>query len=58
VVGGLVIQTVGVGYLPVLASALSLVVLGLVYMLWRDSSLQRVEELERDEDVYVTAAAD
>ena len=58
VVGGLVIQTVGVGYLPVLAAALSLVVLGLVYVLWRDPSLQRVEELERDDDVYVTATAD
>ena len=58
VVGGLVFQTVGVGYLPVLAAALSLVVLGLVYVLWRDPSLQRVEELERDDDVYVTATAD
>ena len=58
VVGGLVIQTLGVGYLPVLASALSLVVVGLVYLLWRDSSLQKVEELERDEDIYVTAVAD
>ena len=57
-VGGLVIQTLGVGYLPVLASALSLVVLGLLYALWRDSSLQQVEELERDEDIYVTATAD
>lgn len=55
VVGGLVIQTLGVGYLPLLGAALSLVVLGLVYLLWRDPSLQRVEELE---DVYVTAAAD
>ncbi|GAA2794866.1 MFS transporter [Kribbella solani] len=58
VVGGLVIQTLGVGYLPVLASALSLVVVGLVYLLWRDSSLQQVEELERDEGIYVTATAD
>ncbi|NUR95964.1 MAG: MFS transporter, partial [Kribbellaceae bacterium] len=53
VVGGLVIQTLGVGYLPVLASVLSLVVLGLVYLLWRDPSLRQVEEL--DEDVYVMA---
>ncbi|MFF0264862.1 MFS transporter [Kribbella sp. NPDC004536] len=53
VVGGLVIQTLGVGYLPMLASVLSLVVLGLVYVLWRDPSLQRAEEL--DEDVYVMA---
>ncbi|GAA3118766.1 putative MFS family arabinose efflux permease [Kribbella aluminosa] len=58
VVGGLVIQTLGVGYLPVLAAALSLVVLGLLYLLWRDPSLRQVEQLERDEDVYVTAAAD
>ncbi|GAA1564013.1 MFS transporter [Kribbella hippodromi] len=58
VVGGLVIQTLGVGYLPVLASALSLVVVGLVYLLWRDSNLQQVEELERDEGIYVTATAD
>lgn len=58
VVGGLVIQTLGVGYLPLLGAALSLVVLGLVYLLWRDPSLQRVEELERDENIYVTAAAD
>jgi predicted MFS family arabinose efflux permease len=58
VVGGLVIQTLGVGYLPVLASALSLVVLGLLYALWRDSSLQQVEELEQDEDLYLTATAD
>jgi predicted MFS family arabinose efflux permease len=58
VVGGLVIQSFGVGYLPVLASALSLVVLGLVYALWRDSALQRVEELEREEDIFLTATAD
>ena len=58
VVGGLVIQTVGVGYLPLLAAVLSLVVLGLLYTLWRDPALQQVEELERDEDIYLTAAAD
>ncbi|MGZ0151106.1 MFS transporter [Kribbella sp. WER1] len=58
VVGGLVIQALGVGYLPVLASALSLVVLGLVYVLWRDPSLRRVEQLEREDDLYVTASAD
>ncbi|MEV5967829.1 MFS transporter [Kribbella sp. NPDC051952] len=58
VVGGLVIQAIGVGYLPLLASVLSLVVLGLLYMLWRDPGLQRVEELEREEDIYLTAAAD
>ncbi|MGW6282200.1 MFS transporter [Kribbella sp. NPDC055071] len=58
VVGGLVIQSIGVGYLPLLAGVLSLVVLGLLYALWRDPSLQRVEELERDEDIYLTAAAD
>jgi hypothetical protein len=33
-------------------------VLGLVYALWRDSALQRVEELEREEDIFLTAAAD
>ena len=58
VVGGLVIQMVGVGYLPLLAAVLSLAVLGLLYALWRDSALQRVEELEREEDIYLTAAAD
>jgi predicted MFS family arabinose efflux permease len=58
VVGGLVIQTLGVQFLPVLGAALSLVVLGLLSVLWRDPTLQRVEELEREEDVYVTAAAD
>lgn len=58
VVGGLVIQTVGVGYLPLLASVLALAVLGLLYVLWRDPGLQRVEELEREEDIYLTAAAD
>ncbi|HET6987385.1 MAG TPA: MFS transporter [Kribbella sp.] len=58
VVGGLVIQAVGVSYLPLLAAVLSLVVLGLLYALWRDTALQRVEELERDEDVYLTAGAD
>lgn len=58
VVGGLVIQAAGVSYLPLLAAALSLVVLGLLYALWRDSALQRVEELEREEDIYLTAAAD
>ena len=58
VVGGLVIQMVGVGYLPLLAAVLSLAVLGLLFALWRDSALQRVEELEREEDVYLTAAAD
>ncbi|GAA1584915.1 MULTISPECIES: MFS transporter [Kribbella] len=58
VVGGLVIQTLGVGYLPALASVLSLVVLGLVYLLWRDPSLRQVEQLERDEDLYLTASAD
>ena len=58
VVGGLVIQSVGVSYLPLLAAGLSLVVLGLLYALWRDAALQRVEELERDEDVYLTAATD
>ncbi|WP_427888927.1 MFS transporter [Kribbella sp. GL6] len=58
VVGGLVIQTLGVAYLPMLASVLSLVVLGLVYLLWRDPSLRRVERLEREEDVYITASAD
>ena len=58
VVGGLVIQAVGVSYLPLLAAVLSLAVLGLLYALWRDSALQRVEELEREEDIYLTAAAD
>lgn len=58
VVGGLVIQAVGVSYLPLLAAALSLVVLGLLYALWRDAALQRVEELEREEDIYLTAASD
>jgi predicted MFS family arabinose efflux permease len=58
VVGGLVIQTIGVGYLPLLAAVLSLAVLGLLYALWRDATLQRVEELEREEDIYLTAAAD
>jgi predicted MFS family arabinose efflux permease len=58
IVGGLVIQAVGVTYLPLLAAALTVVVLGLVYLLWRDAALQRVEELERDEDIYLTAAAD
>ncbi|MEU8227684.1 MFS transporter [Kribbella sp. NPDC048915] len=58
VVGGLVIQTLGVEYLPVLGAALSLIVLGLVYVLWRDPTLQRVEELERDENLYLSAAAD
>ena len=58
VVGGLVIQAVGVSYLPLLSAVLSLAVLGLLYALWRDSALQRVEELEREEDVYLTAAAD
>jgi predicted MFS family arabinose efflux permease len=58
VVGGLVIQAIGVGYLPLLASVLSLVVLGLLYVLWRDPGLQRVEELEREEDIYLTAAVD
>jgi len=58
VVGGLVIQLVGVGYLPLLAAVLSLAVLGLLYVLWRDTGLQRVEELEREEDIYLTAAAD
>ena len=58
VVGGLVIQMVGVGYLPLLAAVLSLAVLGLLYVLWRDTGLQRVEELEREEDIYLTAAAD
>ena len=58
VVGGLVIQALGVSYLPLLSAVLSLAVLGLLYALWRDSALQRVEELEREEDVYLTAAAD
>jgi predicted MFS family arabinose efflux permease len=58
VVGGLVIQAVGVSYLPLLAAVLSLVVLGLLYALWRDAALQQVEELEREEDVYLTAASD
>ena len=58
VVGGLVIQAFGVSYLPLLAAVLSLAVLGLLFALWRDSALQRVEELEREEDIYLTAAAD
>jgi predicted MFS family arabinose efflux permease len=58
VVGGLVIQAFGVSYLPLLAAVLTLATLGLLYALWRDSTLQRVEELEREEDVYLTAAAD
>lgn len=58
VVGGLVIQMVGVGYLPLLAAVLSLAVLGLLYVLWRDAGLQQVEELEREEDIYLTATAD
>ncbi|WP_328526297.1 MFS transporter [Kribbella sp. NBC_00359] len=58
VVGGLVIQAFGVSYLPVLSAVLSLAVLGLLFALWRDSALQRVEELEREEDIYLTAAAD
>ena len=58
VVGGLVIQAFGVSCLPVLSAVLSLAVLGLLFALWRDSALQRVEELEREEDVYLTAAAD
>ncbi|WP_405069159.1 MFS transporter [Kribbella sp. NBC_01510] len=58
VVGGLVIQAVGVSYLPLLSAVLSLAVLGLLFALWRDSALQRVEELEREEDIYLTAAAD
>jgi predicted MFS family arabinose efflux permease len=58
VVGGLVIQGIGVGYLPLLAAVLSLLVLGLVGALWRDQALQKVEELERDEDIYLTATAD
>ncbi|WP_329481960.1 MFS transporter [Kribbella sp. NBC_01484] len=58
VVGGLVIQAFGVSYLPLLSAVLSLAVLGLLFALWRDSALQRVEELEREEDIYLTAAAD
>ncbi|MGY4765599.1 MFS transporter [Kribbella sp. CWNU-51] len=58
VVGGLVIQAVGVSYLPLLAAVLTLATLGLLFALWRDSALQRVEELEREEDIYLTAAAD
>ena len=58
VVGGLIIQAFGVSYLPLLSAVLSLAVLGLLFALWRDSALQRVEELEREEDVYLTAAAD
>ncbi|MEU4191158.1 MFS transporter [Kribbella sp. NPDC026611] len=55
VVGGLVISTLGVAYLPLLSAVLSLVVVGLVCVLWRDANLQRVEELEREEDIYLTA---
>jgi predicted MFS family arabinose efflux permease len=58
VVGGLVIQSIGVGYLPLLAAVLSLLVLGLLYALWRDPGLQCVEQLEREEDVYLTAATE
>jgi predicted MFS family arabinose efflux permease len=55
VVGGLVISSFGVVYLPLLSAVLSVIVVGLVYALWRDPDLQRVEELEREEDIYLTA---
>ncbi|GAB2630835.1 MFS transporter [Kribbella swartbergensis] len=53
VVGGLVIQLVGITYLPLVAAALTLAVLGLLFTLRRDPALQRVEHLQEEEEGLV-----
>jgi len=56
VVGGLVIQLVGITYLALIAAVLDVVVLGLLVTLRRDPALQRVEHLEDDEQVLAVVA--
>ena len=46
IVGGLVINLVGVQWLPPIAAVLGLVVLGLLFTLRRDPALQQAEQLE------------
>jgi predicted MFS family arabinose efflux permease len=58
VVGGLVIQLVGITYLPLIAAVLDVAVLGLLVTLRRDPALQRVEHLDEEEAEVLAVVAD